>query len=64
MRSYDSLTGFVERNKEIYNPTEQAIEFKAKEEQMADEVHLVKMEMQREKENQDNLLKINGVPLL
>jgi hypothetical protein len=28
---------------------------------MNDEIHLLKLEMQKEKENEDNLLKINGV---
>lgn len=41
-RSYDSLTGFVERNKDIFNPTEQAVEFKGREEQMEEEIHLLK----------------------
>jgi dsDNA-specific endonuclease/ATPase MutS2 len=60
-RTYDTLTGFVEKNREIYNPTEQAVEFKTKEGQMNDYVELLKLEIKKGKENEDNLLKINGV---
>lgn len=60
-RSYDSLTGFVERNKDIFNPTEQAIEFKGMEDQLKEEVKLLQIELAKGKENEDNLLKINGV---
>lgn len=31
---YDGLTGFVERSKDIFSPTEQAVEFKSKEEEL------------------------------
>lgn len=60
-RSYDSLTGFVERNKDIFNPTEQAIEFKGMEDQLKEEVKLLQIELAKGKENEDNLLKINGI---
>lgn len=42
-RSYDSLTGFVERSREVFNPTEQAVEFKQLEERLHEEVHLLKL---------------------
>ena len=29
-KNYDTLTGFVERTRDIYNPSEQAVEFKNK----------------------------------
>ena len=48
-RSYDSLTGFVERNREVFNPTEQAIEFKQMEERLNEQVHLLKCEVARGK---------------
>lgn len=50
-KTYDTLTGFVEKNREIYNPTEQAIEFKGKETQMNEYIDVLKMEIQRGKEN-------------
>jgi hypothetical protein len=62
-KSYDGITGFVERNKEIFNPTEQALVFKNREDQFKDEMHLLELEKTQGKENEDNLLKINGVSL-
>lgn len=41
----------MEKNREIYNPTEQAIEFKAKEHQMNEYIEILKLEIQRGKEN-------------
>jgi len=43
-KSYDGITGFVERNKEIFNPTDQAITFKNREDQFKEEMHLLEME--------------------
>ena len=60
-RNYDTITGFVERNKEIFNPTEQAVEFLEREEALKNEVHMIKEEAKRGKENEESLLKINGV---
>lgn len=31
LKIYDNITGFVERNRDIYNPTEQALDFLQKE---------------------------------
>ncbi len=45
----------------MFNPTEQAVEFKQLEERLNEQVHLLKLEAARGKENEDNLLKINGV---
>lgn len=50
-KNYDTLTGFVERNREIFSPTEQAIQFKSKEEQLKDEIDLLQLQMKRGKEN-------------
>lgn len=61
IKNYDTLTGFVERNKDIFNPTDQALQFKNREEQMNEEIHLMKLELQRGKETEEKLLNINGV---
>lgn len=63
-KSYDGITGFVERNKEIFNPTDQAIVFKNREDQFKEEMHLLELEKAQGKQNEDNLLKINGVAYL
>lgn len=50
-KNYDTITGFVEKNREIFNPTEQALEFKTQQEQMEQEVHLLKLEAERGRDN-------------
>ena len=62
-RHYDTLTGFVERNKEVWNPTEQALQFLGVEEGLREEVLLLKHQCKRGKENEEDLLKVNGVTL-
>jgi hypothetical protein len=48
-RSYDTITGFVEKFREVYNPTEQAIDFKAREVHLCEEAHVLKCELERMK---------------
>ncbi len=60
-RSYDTITGFVEKFREVYNPTEQAIDFKGREAHLFQEAHVLKCELEKMKENEESLLKVNGV---
>lgn len=50
-QSYDSITGFVEKNRDVFNPLEQTLEFKNKEDRWSEEISYLKDELQEHKKN-------------
>lgn len=60
-QSYDCITGFVEINRDVFNPSDQALEFKNKEDKWSEEISYIKDQLSEHKKNEENLLLANGV---
>lgn len=60
-QSYDGITGFVEKNRDLFSPSEQAVEFRNKEDSWSQEIAYLKDELNEHKKNEENLLLANGV---